>query len=195
MMNTSFKKYYVFFILLCANLQPCLSQSNNDTTLSFYFTNNCYSLDTLQQIQLKNWVTTANKIVSISAFTDSVGSTSNNFTLATNRANFIKNVCQIEKVDYTYLVEIVGENCPQKNELFLNRRVDIVINRSQPLPKIIIDTSTIFVDTISTNTIYFYPDTDIFTQDSYNYLQVFAKRLQKISLQKLQIFGHVIPNM
>ncbi|MFD2892928.1 OmpA family protein [Flavobacterium chuncheonense] len=125
-----------FFIYIVIFLNSFLIYSQD--TISFYFQTNKFELSDREKKRLSDWVAvnTTSKILAIHGFTDEVGSTGYNDTLAQKRVSFIYG--QIEnkvKIREDFKTISFGENFIQDIDKAKNRRASIYYLKEADLHK------------------------------------------------------------
>ena len=153
------KSVLFFFLLIVSSISA-------QEQFSVYFDSNKFDLTTKEKQSLNNWISANknNKIVAIHGFTDEVGTTGFNDTLAQKRVDFIfQNVKNQIKIREDFKTRSFGESFNQSVNKAENRKVTIfyilekdlsredeilgikkVIKEEQPKPEIVYPEKLVF---------------------------------------------------
>ncbi|WP_396158212.1 OmpA family protein [Flavobacterium sp.] len=126
------KLTFVFLFLFFSTSQYAQEQ------FSLYFDSNKFELSTKEQTRLNIWIAENknNKIVAIHGFTDEVGTTGFNDTLAQKRVDFIfQNVKNQIKIREDFKTRSFGESFNQSVNKAENRKVTIFYILEKDLPR------------------------------------------------------------
>jgi hypothetical protein len=160
------KSVLFFFLFIVSSISA-------QEQFSVYFDSNKFDLTTKEKQSLNNWVSANknNKIVAIHGFTDEVGTTGFNDTLAQKRVDFIfQNVKNQIKIREDFKTRSFGESFNQSVNKAENRKVTIfyilekdlpredeilgikkVIKEEQPKPEIVYPEKLVFENPNGTN--------------------------------------------
>ncbi|MFN7676072.1 OmpA family protein [Flavobacterium sp.] len=125
------KSVLFFFLLIVSSISA-------QEQFSVYFDSNKFDLTTKEKQSLNNWVSANknNKIVAIHGFTDEVGTTGFNDTLAQKRVDFIfQNVKNQIKIREDFKTRSFGESFNQSVNKAENRKVTIFYILEKDLPR------------------------------------------------------------
>lgn len=205
-------RFLIIFILLINTL---FAQEQ----FSVFFESDKYDLTTQEEIKLKDWITKnkTSKIVAINGYTDEVGSSSYNDSLAQKRVSFIHNFIKKEvQIREDFKTRSFGEKFAHSGNKAENRKATIYYILEEDLHKeneILgieekeIDTVAIVVDEnaplhekvkhakvgdkIILKNINFYQNTFAITQESNAALYDLLFVMQNNPSLKIQIQGHI----
>jgi outer membrane protein OmpA-like peptidoglycan-associated protein len=127
----SLKSALFFFLFISGTI-------NGQEQFTVYFDSNKFDLTTKENQSLNNWVSANknNKIVAIHGFTDEVGTTGFNDTLAQKRVDFIfQNVKNQIKIREDFKTRSFGESFNQSVNKAENRKVTIFYILEKDLPR------------------------------------------------------------
>lgn len=127
----SLKSALFFFLFISGTI-------NGQEQFTVYFDSNKFDLTTKEKQSLNNWVSANknNKIVAIHGFTDEVGTTGFNDTLAQKRVDFIfQNVKNQIKIREDFKTRSFGESFNQSVNKAENRKVTIFYILEKDLPR------------------------------------------------------------
>ena len=125
------KSVLFFFLLIVSSISA-------QEQFSVYFDSNKFDLTTKEKQSLNNWVSANknNKIVAIHGFTDEVGTSGFNDTLAQKRVDFIfQNVKNQIKIREDFKTRSFGESFNQSVNKAENRKVTIFYILEKDLPR------------------------------------------------------------
>ena len=125
------KSVLFFFLFIVSSISA-------QEQFSVYFDSNKFDLTTKEKQSLNNWVSANknNKIVAIHGFTDEVGTTGFNDTLAQKRVDFIfQNVKNQIKIREDFKTRSFGESFNQSVNKAENRKVTIFYILEKDLPR------------------------------------------------------------
>jgi outer membrane protein OmpA-like peptidoglycan-associated protein len=125
------KSVLFFFLLIVSSISA-------QEQFSVYFDSNKFDLTTKEKQSLNNWISANknNKIVAIHGFTDEVGTTGFNDTLAQKRVDFIfQNVKNQIKIREDFKTRSFGESFNQSVNKAENRKVTIFYILEKDLPR------------------------------------------------------------
>ena len=127
----SLKSALFFFLFISGTI-------NGQEQFTVYFDSNKFDLTTKEKQSLNNWISENknNKIVAIHGFTDEVGTTGFNDTLAQKRVDFIfQNVKNQIKIREDFKTRSFGESFNQSVNKAENRKVTIFYILEKDLPR------------------------------------------------------------
>ena len=127
----SLKSALFFFLFISGTI-------NGQEQFTVYFDSNKFDLTTKENQSLNNWISENknNKIVAIHGFTDEVGTTGFNDTLAQKRVDFIfQNVKNQIKIREDFKTRSFGESFNQSVNKAENRKVTIFYILEKDLPR------------------------------------------------------------
>jgi outer membrane protein OmpA-like peptidoglycan-associated protein len=154
---------------------------SRDTTITFYFNKNQYTITSEQKEQINLLMTQVLKIQKITGFADSTGSNAYNKELSRKRAFAIATL--VSNQEYQPLIDFKGEEFDQDPDLSKNRKVELLATVKTTLSKL---------KSLSIENIYFVPDRAIITDESLPYVKELAELLLKnYKTESFEIVGHV----